>query len=138
MNALEILDGIETVITVIAMIILGLSAVLTIIRMSKGPTSLDRVMSLDLLTGIVIGVIALWITATGLDLGLTIMLVLSVTSFIGAASMPRFMHDQAPNTADGSPRRSRRKGRRGIIWSSSSEDGAPAAVFPPSEGGQQQ
>lgn len=131
MDAVEVVNLVEDILLVASIVVLALAGLLTMYRLNKGPTSLDRIMASDLVAGIVIGIIAIWISRTELEFGLTIMLVLSVVAFIGAVSMSRFMHDQVPTGGEGPRRRVRRRSnRRGLVRApqDGGEAGAPSSV----------
>ena len=79
-------------------IILGISlglliaaAALVLVRVHLGPTNLDRALSLDVLIVIITGLIATQVLRTD-DVGaLPIMVVFSLTGFVGSVSVARFM-----------------------------------------------
>lgn len=79
-------------------IILGISlglliaaAALVLVRVHLGPTNLDRALSLDVLIVIITGIIATQVLRTD-DVGaLPIMVVFSLTGFVGSVSVARFM-----------------------------------------------
>lgn len=80
--------------SVILAISLGLliaAAALVLVRVNLGPTNLDRALSLDVLIVIITGIIATQILRTD-DVGaLPIMVVFSLTGFVGSVSVARFM-----------------------------------------------
>ena len=64
---------------------------LVLVRIARGPTNLDRALSLDVVIVIVIGIMATQIVRTG-DAGtLPILVVFSLTGFVGSVSVARFM-----------------------------------------------
>lgn len=80
-----------SIILSIALAMLFASAGLVLVRIAKGPTNLDRALSLDVVIVIVIGIIATQIVRTG-DAGpLPILVVFSLTGFVGSVSVARFM-----------------------------------------------
>ncbi|QBF47076.1 monovalent cation/H+ antiporter complex subunit F [Janibacter limosus] len=80
--------------SIILAISLGLliaAAALVLVRVNLGPTNLDRALSLDVLIVIITGIIATQILRTD-DVGaLPIMVVFSLTGFVGSVSVARFM-----------------------------------------------
>ena len=67
------------------------AAGLVLVRIAWGPTTLDRALSLDVVIVIVIGIMATQIVRTG-DAGtLPILVVFSLTGFVGSVSVARFM-----------------------------------------------
>ena len=80
--------------SIILAISLGLliaAAALVLVRVHLGPTNLDRALSLDVLIVIITGIIATQVLRTD-DVGaLPIMVVFSLTGFVGSVSVARFM-----------------------------------------------
>lgn len=70
---------------------LGLAGVLALVRMERGPSMLDRVVGLDVVTVAVLGSIALvsvWQHRTDL---IPVLVILSVVGFVGAVTISRFV-----------------------------------------------
>lgn len=110
MSAVDRIEAIQAVVAVIAVVVLGAAAAVTLVRLSKGPTSLDRIIASDLIVGIAVGGLALEVVLSDRLTTLPILLALSLVGFIGAVSMARFVHDQVPGSAGELGRRSRRRG----------------------------
>jgi multicomponent Na+:H+ antiporter subunit F len=79
-------------------IILGLSlalliaaAALSLVRVWLGPSNLDRALCLDVIIVIVTGVLATQIVRSGDAASLPILVVFSLTGFVGSVSVARFM-----------------------------------------------
>lgn len=70
--------------------LLFVSALMIIYRTAKGPTALDRMVSVDMLTSIVIGAFALLAAATRRADLLPVFVVLSIIGFIGSTTLARF------------------------------------------------
>ena len=81
---------IETVST-IALAFLGVALLLALYRLILGPRTPDRAVSIDLLTSIFIGIIAVYGMATGNDLLLDIALVSALLSFLGTVAFGFFL-----------------------------------------------
>jgi len=75
-------------------LMLGVAAVLTVVRMSRGPSSLDRVVAADVLIAVVIAALALEAILNDHSTTLPVMLVLSLLGFAGAVSIARFVADR--------------------------------------------
>jgi multicomponent Na+:H+ antiporter subunit F len=75
-------------------LMLALAAVLTVVRMSRGPSSLDRVVAADVLVAVVIAALALEAILNDHSTTLPVMLVLSLLGFAGAVSIARFVADR--------------------------------------------
>ncbi|MFB9951391.1 cation:proton antiporter [Rhizobium puerariae] len=74
-----------------AFLVLGLSFLLTVWRVIKGPTLADRVVALDMLVGIVIGFIALIAIRTGFTLYIDIAISLGLVGFLATVAFARFI-----------------------------------------------
>lgn len=66
------------------------AAVLVVLLIAKGPTSFDRIIGLDMMSTIVVGVLALVAAATRRTDLLPIFVVMSIVGFIGSTSFGRF------------------------------------------------
>ena len=75
-------------------LMLAVAAVLTVARMSRGPSSLDRVVAADVLVAVVIAALALEAVLNDHATTLPVMLVLSLLGFAGAVSIARFVADR--------------------------------------------
>ena len=75
----------------LALVVLGLSFLLTVWRVIKGPTLPDRVVALDMLVGIVIGFIALIAIRTGFTLYIDIAISLGLVGFLATVALARFI-----------------------------------------------
>jgi multicomponent Na+:H+ antiporter subunit F len=75
-------------------LMLALAAVLTVARMSRGPSSLDRVVAADVLVAVVIAALALEAVLNDHSTTLPVMLVLSLLGFAGSVSIARFVADR--------------------------------------------
>jgi len=71
--------------------VLGLSFLLTVWRVIRGPTLPDRVIALDMLVGIVMGFIALIAIRTGFTLYIDIAISLGLVGFLATVAFARFI-----------------------------------------------
>lgn len=71
--------------------LLGLAFLFTIVRIWRGPTLPDRVLGLDLLTGIAIGFIAVIGIDTGFTLYVDIAIALGLVGFLSTVAFARFI-----------------------------------------------
>lgn len=74
-----------------ALVILGLALLLTVWRVVAGPTLPDRILALDMLTGIAIGFIAVIAVKTGFSLYIDIAISLGLVGFLATVSFARFV-----------------------------------------------
>lgn len=85
-----------TVVLVVCVVMLTLAALLLVVRISLGPTMLDRVTALDVLVAVSICGLALDAAVNRRSTTLPILLVLSLVGFVGSVSVARFtkgLHD---------------------------------------------
>lgn len=75
----------------IAYVLLGISLVLVTGRLLVGPSLSDRVVALDMLSFIAVGVIAVYTIATGSAVMLDAALVLALVAFLGTVAFARFV-----------------------------------------------
>jgi len=77
-----------------AALMLAVAGALTVARMSRGPSSLDRVVAADVLIAVVIAALALEAILNDHSTTLPVMLVLSLLGFAGSVSIARFVADR--------------------------------------------
>jgi multicomponent Na+:H+ antiporter subunit F len=82
---------IVTIASSAALIILGLALILTVWRVVAGPTLPDRILALDMLTGIAIGFIAVIAVKTGFLLYIDIAISLGLVGFLATVAFARFV-----------------------------------------------
>ncbi len=82
------------VIIVVGVVVLGVAAGLTLGRMARGPSTLDRVVAADVIVAVVIAGLALEASLNHHSTTLPIMVVLSMLGFAGSLSMARFVADR--------------------------------------------
>lgn len=80
-----------TIVLNIALGLLFAAAALVLVRMAMGPASFDRALSVDVLIVIVTGIIATQVVRTGDAGSLPILVVFSLTGFVGSVAIARFM-----------------------------------------------
>lgn len=78
-----------------SMFLLGVSGVLALVRLIKGPTLPDRVTAFDLFAAIVIGIIILYSVVTDDSVFLDVAIVLSLIAFLGAMSFAYYLFKQS-------------------------------------------
>lgn len=70
---------------------LGLAVLMAFIRLVRGPSLPDRVIALDLITTLGIGVIGVYAIATNQPVLLDVAVVLALTAFLGAVAFAYYM-----------------------------------------------
>ena len=71
--------------------ILSLAAVLTFVRLARGPSLPDRVIAFDLLTTLGIGILAALSVATGQAAFVDVRLLLALVSFLGSVAFAHYL-----------------------------------------------
>ena len=87
--------------------LLALAAVLLLIRISRGPTMLDRVAALDVLVAVVISGLAIEAAVNRHTTTLPILVVLALVGFVGSVTVARFA-EVAPEIRAAEDRREQR------------------------------
>jgi multicomponent Na+:H+ antiporter subunit F len=85
---------IRLVIILIAMLLLGVAAILVLVRMAQGPSTLDRVVAADVMLAVVIAGLGLEAALNRHGTTVPVILVLSLLGFASALSMARFVADR--------------------------------------------
>lgn len=80
-----------TIIIGIALGLLLAALAMALVRVALGPTNLDRALCLDVVIVIVTGILATQIVRTSDASSLPILVVFSLTGFVGSVSVARFM-----------------------------------------------
>lgn len=83
---------------VINLIYLMLSAalLLSFLRLAKGPSLPDRVVALELIASIVVGIVGMHAIDTGVASFLDVAIVLALTAFLAAIGFARFLERGGP------------------------------------------
>jgi len=79
-----------TVVLSICVAMLGLAALLLVVRISRGPTMLDRAVALDALVAVTIGALVIEAGVNRHTTTLPILVVLTLVGFVGSVSIARF------------------------------------------------
>lgn len=82
---------VDGTVEVIAMIFLCAAALLAVVRIAKGPSLPDRVIALDLLTFVGLGILAVYAMATGETVYLDIGIVLALVTFLATISFAYYI-----------------------------------------------
>ena len=76
---------------------LGLAALLAFVRLVRGPTLPDRVVAMDLLGVLIVGLIVVYTAATGVAAFLDVAMVIALVSFLGTVAYARYVErDKQP------------------------------------------
>ncbi|RLK48563.1 multicomponent Na+:H+ antiporter subunit F [Alkalispirillum mobile] len=80
----------DTVI-VFVYILLALALILSFVRLAKGPSLPDRVVALELVASIVMGMIAVYTVDTGVDKFIDVAVVMALMAFLAAIGFARYL-----------------------------------------------
>ncbi len=71
-------------------IILFVAVLIALLRVERGPSMLDRIVSLDVVVAALIGTVALWSAGTGRTDLVPLLTVLAIVAFVAAVTLARF------------------------------------------------
>lgn len=81
----------QTVALYVALPILLLAVLLAVVRLVRGPNLPDRVVALDLIATLVMGIMAVYAVATDAAVLLDLVVVLALLSFMGTVAFARYV-----------------------------------------------
>jgi multicomponent Na+:H+ antiporter subunit F len=90
-NGAQILTLVESVVFVM----IGVALLLTFIRLARGPSLSDRIVALDLIAVIAVGLIAMVAFEAEQPIFLDAALVLALVSFLGTVAFARYLERRA-------------------------------------------
>ncbi|MCD4536028.1 monovalent cation/H+ antiporter complex subunit F [Nocardioides sp. cx-169] len=79
-----------TAVLVVSAAILFVASLLLLLRLTIGPTILDRSVALDVLVAITVSAVGLYTAHTGVTFALPLLVVLAGCGFVGAVSVARY------------------------------------------------
>lgn len=82
--------------TSISLTILAIAALLAFVRVWRGPTLPDRVVAIDLIGVIIVGVMVVDAAASGERASLDVAIVMALISFVGTVAYARYVERQEP------------------------------------------
>ena len=77
--------------TTIAFVLLGFGMLATIVRIVRGPTLADRILGLDMITFLAVGMVGVFAIRTGLFLYVDIAVALALVGFLSTAAFARYL-----------------------------------------------
>lgn len=78
----------------IALLMLTVAALLTFVRVVRGPTLPDRVVAIDLIGVLIVGVIVVGSAGTGEQAFLDVAIVIALISFVGTVAYARYVESE--------------------------------------------
>lgn len=85
------MNDFETIMIAVIGVVLGVSALLTLARIVRGPSILDRAVAADVMVAIIVCVLAVEAGVTEHSTTLPILITLSLIGFIGSVAVARFV-----------------------------------------------
>ena len=82
----------ELVITITFALLMA-ALILSFVRLAMGPSLPDRVVALELISAIVVGIIATYSVATGVSSFLDVAIVMALMAFLAAIGFARFLEE---------------------------------------------
>jgi multicomponent Na+:H+ antiporter subunit F len=101
MNPFGEVTGFLDAAVAVAVVLIGVSLVLTFIRLIKGPSLADRVVALDLFTVLAMGIVGLRVVATGEVLYLEIAIALGLVAFLATVFFARLIETRGRELSHG-------------------------------------
>jgi multicomponent Na+:H+ antiporter subunit F len=68
----------------------GVTTLLAVVRLVKGPSTADRVVALDLLSAVAVGITAAWSVATDDPVFLDVALLVALVAFLGTVAFAAY------------------------------------------------
>lgn len=90
---------------IIVLFILGIALALSVVRLLRGPSVPDRILALDVLSMVALGILGLYATATGDPAPLDVAIGIAVIAFLATAGLAHYYLTsvQEPSSPDADP-----------------------------------
>ncbi len=86
---------VQDLVVYVAFPLLTIAVILAFVRLVRGPTLPDRVVALDLIATLMIGIIAIYAIATDEPVLLDLAIVLALISFLGTVAFAHYIERRA-------------------------------------------
>jgi len=86
---------VQDLVVFVAFPLLTIAVILAFVRLVRGPTLPDRVVALDLIATLMIGIIAIYAIATDEPVLLDLAIVLALISFLGTVAFAHYIERRA-------------------------------------------
>lgn len=83
--------NVQGLVTFVALPLLTIAVILAFVRLLRGPSLADRVVALDLITTLMIGIIAVYAIGTDEPVLLDLAIVLALISFLGTVAFAHYI-----------------------------------------------
>lgn len=84
------------IVSQITLVILGLAVIVAVVRLMKGPTLPDRIVAMDLIGILAVGVIVVLAAWTGVRATLDAAIVIALISFLGTVAYATYVEREHP------------------------------------------
>lgn len=84
------------IVTHIALVTLGLALMIAVVRLVKGPTLPDRIVAMDLIGVLVVGLIVVLAASTGVRATLDAAIVIALIGFVGTVAYATYVERGHP------------------------------------------
>ena len=84
------LPGVPDIVIEISLTVLALALLLSFVRLVRGPSLMDRVVALELIAIVVVGIIAVYAVGTDEPALIDVAIVLALVAFLGAVAFARY------------------------------------------------
>lgn len=88
------------VVFIICGVLLTAAALITLIRAERGPSTLDRIIALDVLVGVIMATLAIYSAWTRRSDLVVVLVVLASVGFVGSVTLARFAAADPPTAAE--------------------------------------
>ena len=82
-------------VTTVCLMLLGIAILLILIRIIRGPTLADRILGLDTLTLLGVGVVGVFSVRTGVLAYVDVAVALAFVSFVSTAALSRYLQTRS-------------------------------------------
>ena len=83
--------SVAAVLLVVALVVLGVATLLTTVRLVRGPSALDRVVAVDVLVALILGVLVVAAALSGDSATIPVVVATSLVGFLGSTTVARFL-----------------------------------------------
>ena len=78
-------------VTTLCFVLLGFAMLATVIRIIRGPTLADRILGLDTVTVLAVGIVGIFAVRTGLSLYADIAIAVALVGFVSTVAFARYL-----------------------------------------------
>lgn len=84
-------------VTTLCFVLLGFAMLATVIRIIRGPTLADRILGLDTVTVLAVGIVGIFAVRTGLSLYADIAIAVALVGFVSTVAFARYLLSRGPS-----------------------------------------